>query len=89
MTALANVGARVLEEGYAIRASDIDVVYVERFRISPSSWRARCSTPTPLDCRPVLGRVNEYRRQFGDYWQPSPLLERLANQGLGFYTDAA
>ena len=31
MTALANEGARVLEEGYATRASDIDVVYVHGF----------------------------------------------------------
>jgi len=37
----------------------------------------------------VLGRVHEYRQQFGDHWQPSPLLERLANQGRGFYTGAA
>ena len=31
MTALANEGARVLEEGYAPRASDIDVIYVNGF----------------------------------------------------------
>ena len=31
MTALANEGARVLEEGYATRASDIDVVHVNGF----------------------------------------------------------
>ena len=88
MTALANEGARVLEEGYAIRASDIDVVYVNGFgfprhRGGPMFYADTVGLPA------VLGRVNEYRRQFGDYWQPSPLLERLANQGRGFHTDAA
>src|SRR4029450_2848820 len=33
MTALANEGARVLEEGYAARAGDIDVVYVHGFGV--------------------------------------------------------
>ena len=88
MTALANEGARVLEEGYAIRAGDIDVAYVNGFgfprhRGGPMFYADTVGLPT------VLGRVHEYRRQFGDHWQPSPLLERLANQGRGFYTGAA
>ena len=88
MTALANEGARVLEEGYAIRASDIDVAYVNGFgfprhRGGPMFYADTVGLPT------VLGRVTAYRRQFGDYWQPSPLLERLANEGRGFYTDTA
>jgi hypothetical protein len=33
--------------------------------------------------------VNEYRQWFGDYWQPSPLLETLASQGRGFFSDVA
>jgi len=88
MTALANEGARVLEEGYAVRAGDIDVAYVNGFgfprhRGGPMFYADTVGLPT------VLGRVHEYRRQFGDHWQPSPLLERLANQGRGFYTGAA
>jgi 3-hydroxyacyl-CoA dehydrogenase len=88
MTALANEGARVLQEGYAIRASDIDVVYVHGFgyprhRGGPMFYADTVGLPT------VLGRIREYRRQFGDYWEPSPLLERLAGQAQGFYSDAA
>ena len=87
-TALANEGARVLEEGYAIRASDIDVVYVNGFgfprhRGGPMFYADTVGLPT------VLARVNEYRRQFGDYWQPSPLLQKLASEGRGFQSDAA
>jgi 3-hydroxyacyl-CoA dehydrogenase len=88
MTALANEGARVLEEGFAIRASDIDVVYVNGFgyprhRGGPMFYADTVGLPT------VLGRVKEYRRQFGDYWRPSPLLEKLANEGGSFYGDAS
>ena len=37
----------------------------------------------------VLARVKEYRKQFGDYWEPAPLLERLVAEGRGFYTEPA
>jgi 3-hydroxyacyl-CoA dehydrogenase len=88
MTALANEGANVLEEGFAIRASDIDVVYVNGFgfprhRGGPMFYADTVGLPT------VLARVLEYRRQFGDYWQPSPLLQKLASEGRGFHGDAA
>jgi 3-hydroxyacyl-CoA dehydrogenase len=88
MTALANEGAKVLEEGFAIRASDIDVVYVNGFgfprhRGGPMFYADSVGLPT------VLARVHEYRRQFGDYWQPSPLLETLVSEGCGFHSDAA
>jgi 3-hydroxyacyl-CoA dehydrogenase len=88
MTALANEGAQVLAEGYAIRAGDIDVVYVHGFgfprhRGGPMFYADTVGLPT------VLARVNEYRQWFGDYWQPSPLLETLASQGRGFFSDVA
>jgi 3-hydroxyacyl-CoA dehydrogenase len=88
MTALANEGARVLEEGFAIRASDIDVVYVHGFgyprhRGGPMFYADTVGLPT------VLARVKEYRARFGDYWQPSALLETLASQGRGFHSDAS
>ncbi len=88
MTALANEGAKILEEGFAIRASDIDVVYVNGFgyprhRGGPMFYADTLGLPT------VLARVEEYRSKFGDYWQPSPLLEKLASEGRGFHSSAA
>jgi 3-hydroxyacyl-CoA dehydrogenase len=88
MTALANEGARVLEEGYATRASDIDVVYVHGFgfprhRGGPMFYADTVGLPT------VVARVERYRRQFGDYWQPSSLLEKMAIEGRAFHGDAA
>jgi 3-hydroxyacyl-CoA dehydrogenase len=83
MTALANEGARVLEEGYATRASDIDAVYCYGFGFprhvgGPMFYADAVGLPT------VLARVKEYRDRFGDYWKPAPLLEKLAAEGKGF-----
>jgi 3-hydroxyacyl-CoA dehydrogenase len=88
MTALANEGARVLEDGFATRASDIDVVYVygfgfPRYRGGPMFYAETVGLPT------VLARVREYRARFGDYWEPAPLIERLVAEGRGFYSEAA
>ena len=84
-TALANEGAQVLEEGYAIRAGDIDVIYCHGFgfprhRGGPMFYADSVGLPT------VLARVHEYREQFGDYWKASPRLERLVAEGRGFHS---
>jgi 3-hydroxyacyl-CoA dehydrogenase len=86
-TALANEGARILEEGFATRASDIDVIYAygfgfPRHRGGPMFYADTVGLPT------VLARVKQYREQFGDYWTPAPLLAQLVAEGRGFYTDA-
>jgi len=84
-TALANEGARVLEEKFATRPGDIDVIYVygfgfPRYRGGPMFYADTVGLPT------VLSRVHEYRARFGDYWEPAPLLERLVAEGRGFYS---
>jgi 3-hydroxyacyl-CoA dehydrogenase len=86
-TALANEGARVLEEGYASRAGDIDVIYCygfgfPRYRGGPMFYAETVGLPV------VLARVQEYRKTFGDYWTPAPLIERLVAEGRGFYQEA-
>jgi len=84
--ALANEGARVLEEGYASRAGDIDVIYCygfgfPRYRGGPMYYADTIGLPT------VLARIREYRERLGDHWKPAPLLETLAAQGRGFYSE--
>ncbi len=84
MTALANEGARVLEEGYATRASDIDAVYCYGFGYprhvgGPMFYADTVGLPT------VLAQVKAYREQFGEYWKPAALLEKLASEGRGFH----
>jgi 3-hydroxyacyl-CoA dehydrogenase len=80
MIALANEGARVLEEHYATRAGDIDVIYCygfgyPRHRGGPMFYAETAGLAA------VLSRVHEYRARFGDYWEPAPLLEKLVAAG--------
>lgn len=88
MAALANEGAQVLSEGYAIRASDIDVVYVygfgfPRHRGGPMFYADTVGLGT------VVTRIKEYRELFGDYWRLSPLLEQLAGEGRNFHSEVS
>jgi 3-hydroxyacyl-CoA dehydrogenase len=84
MVALANEGARVLEDGYATRAGDIDVIYCYGFGFprhhgGPMFYAETVGLPA------VLAKVKEYRARFGDYWTPAPLLERMVAEGRSFY----
>ena len=87
-TALANEGARVLEEGYATRAGDIDVIYAYGFGFPRQTGGPMFYAET-IGLDTVLARVKEYRARFGDYWEPAPLLERLVAEGRGFYSEPA
>lgn len=85
LTAVANEGARVLEEGFAQRPGDIDVIWVHGFgfprhRGGPMAWADETGPAR------VVANVRGYRARFGDYWRPAPLLERLAESGGGFYS---
>jgi 3-hydroxyacyl-CoA dehydrogenase len=84
MTALANEGARVLEEGYATRASDIDAVYCYGFGY-PRHVGGPMFYADAVGLSTVLARVKQYRDSFGDYWKPAALLERLVAEGQNFH----
>jgi 3-hydroxyacyl-CoA dehydrogenase len=84
MTALANEGANILDEGYATRPGDIDVIYVYGFGF-PRHHGGPMFYADTVGLQTVLDRVRRYRTQFGDYWQPAPLLEKLAASGGTFY----
>jgi len=77
---LVNEGARVLEERIALRAGDIDVVFVNgygfpAFRGGPMFWAQR----TGLD--KVVATMRTLAPTHGQRWQPSALLVRLAQSG--------
>jgi len=83
MLALVNEGARILEEGIAQRASDIDVIYVYGYgfpawRGGPMWW----ADSRGLD--KVLARIREFEKAQGEFWKPAPLLVRLAGEGRRF-----
>ena len=80
---LVNTGAKIVEEGIAQRASDVDIVYVygygfPRYRGGPMM----CADLAGLD--KVHARVAEFHAQHGDDWKPAALLERLAAEGGTF-----
>jgi len=84
--ALVNEGARLLEEGIALRASDVDVVYLAGYGFP--RWRGG-----PMHYADEQGLANVVRRmrEFaaeeggdGRFWMPAPLLSRLAERNLTF-----
>jgi 3-hydroxyacyl-CoA dehydrogenase len=80
---LVNEGARILEEGYALRAGDIDTIYLNGygfpgFRGGPM-WYA-----DTVGLKKVYERVCEFHKQHGMLWEPAPLLKKLAESGGKF-----
>jgi 3-hydroxyacyl-CoA dehydrogenase len=81
--ALVNEGARILEEGYALRASDIDIIYLNGYGF-PAYRGGPMWYADTVGLKKVYERVSEFHRQHGEIWQPAPLLKRLAEQGKTF-----
>jgi 3-hydroxyacyl-CoA dehydrogenase len=81
--ALINEGARVLEEGYASRAADIDVVYTNGYGFP--AWRGGpMFYADRVGLAKVYERVSAFHRDLGQRWAPAPLLARLAREGSTF-----
>ncbi|MDB2534217.1 3-hydroxyacyl-CoA dehydrogenase NAD-binding domain-containing protein [Porticoccaceae bacterium] len=79
-----NEGAKILEEGIAVRASDIDVTYVYGY-----GWPVYRGGPmhyaNSMGLDKVLAKIRYYHESTGDdFWAPSPLLVSLAEQGKRF-----
>jgi len=82
--ALANEGARILEEGIALRASDIDIVYLTGYGFPPYRGGPMFyADEVGLD--KVLSSIKRFQEGYqGSQWQPAPLLVKLANEGRRF-----
>ncbi len=81
--ALVNEGARILEEGYALRASDIDIIYLNGYGF-PAHRGGPMWYADTVGLKRVYERVSEFHRQHGEIWEPAPLLKRLADEGKTF-----
>jgi 3-hydroxyacyl-CoA dehydrogenase len=78
--ALTDAGARVLDDGIALRASDIVVVYLAGYGSPPHD-----GGPMHYANRVGLPAVLDALRSFhDDGWQPAPLLVRLAAENGRF-----
>ena len=82
--ALVNEGARILEEGIALRASDIDIVYLTGYGF-PLYRGGPMFYADTMGVKQVAAATAKYAQgRNGRFWQPAPLLARLAAEGKTF-----
>ena len=78
-----NEGAKILEEGIAIRPSDIDIVWINGY-----GWPAYRGGPMfyadTVGLARIVAKLKEYGPQMGADFSISPLLEKLAAEGKRF-----
>jgi 3-hydroxyacyl-CoA dehydrogenase len=81
--ALVNEGARILEEGIALRPGDIDIVYVYGYGFP--AWRGGPMWyADTVGLRQVYERICHFEAAHGPAWAPAPLLKQLAASGKTF-----
>lgn len=81
--ALINEGAKILEEGIATRASDIDLIYVNGYGFplflgGPMFYADQIGLPV------VLETVLRFQKEHGEFWKPAPLLEKMVAENRSF-----
>jgi 3-hydroxyacyl-CoA dehydrogenase len=81
--ALVNEGARILEEGYALRAVDIDIIYLNGYGF-PAHRGGPMWYADSIGLKNIFDRVEKFHKQHGELWEPAPLLKRLAEEGKKF-----
>ncbi len=81
--AMVNEGARVLADGIALRPCDIDIVYINGYGFpevtgGPMFWADKQGLDN------IYRDIVKFHEEYGDFWKPAPLLERLAKEGKTF-----
>ncbi|MBO0333775.1 enoyl-CoA hydratase/isomerase family protein [Sneathiella sp. CAU 1612] len=78
-----NEAAKILEEGIATRASDIDVIWVYGY-----GWPIYRGGPMRyadhIGLENIYNDMLKFKAEHGDEWTPAPLLEKLVKEGKGF-----
>jgi 3-hydroxyacyl-CoA dehydrogenase len=81
--ALVNEGARILEEGIALRAVDIDIIYINGYKF-PAYRGGPMWYADALGLDKVYARILQFQEQHGELWQPASLLTQLAKEKRKF-----
>jgi len=80
---MVNEGAKILEEGKAIRASDIDIVWINGY-----GWPVYRGGPMfygdQVGLDKILSRMKQWQSEMGDTFKPAALLEKLVAEGKRF-----
>lgn len=81
--ALINEGAKILAEGIALRAVDIDIIYLNGYGYP--AWRGGPMWyGDTVGLKKVYDRVCQFHAEHGELWTPAPLLKELAEAGKTF-----
>ncbi|AOY96300.1 3-hydroxyacyl-CoA dehydrogenase [Cupriavidus sp. USMAA2-4] len=80
---MVNEGARLLEQGIALRPSDIDIVYVTGYGF-PAYRGGPMYYADQIGLASVYADIQRFHDEHGYWWQPSPLLAELARNGRRF-----
>jgi len=81
--ALVNEGARILEEGIALRSGDIDIIYIYGYGF-PVYRGGPMFQADLVGLDKVYARVKEFHKIHGKLWKPAPLLKELGESGGSF-----
>ncbi len=78
-----NEGANILDEGIALRAVDIDMLYILGYgypahRGGPMWWA------DSVGLKKVVDKISQFEKAHGSLWAPAPLLKKLAESGQTF-----
>jgi 3-hydroxyacyl-CoA dehydrogenase len=81
---LANEGAKILEEGIALRASDIDTMYLNGYGFP--AWRGgpMWQVDNVIGMKKAAERIKAYEAKYGARWKIAPLIEKLAAENGTF-----
>lgn len=78
-----NEGAKILEEGIAVRPNDLDVIWINGY-----GWPVYLGGPMfyadLIGLDKILDTIKKFEQQQGEVWKPAALLEKLVSQGKGF-----
>jgi 3-hydroxyacyl-CoA dehydrogenase len=80
---LINEAALILEEGIALRPSDVDMVWINGYGFPPYRGGPMHFADSEGP-KKVYDTIVGFREKYGDHWQPAPLLEQLAKEGETF-----
>ena len=80
---LINEGARILEDGIAIRPCDIDIVYINGYGF-PEVTGGPMFYADKAGLDNILNDIKAFQAEYGDEWEPAPLLEKLVAEGKDF-----
>lgn len=80
---MVNEGAKLLEQGIALRPSDIDITYLTGYGF-PAHHGGPMYLADRIGLAQVLADIERFHAQDGYWWQPAPLLQRLVREGKTF-----